>query len=62
MSWVDSQNYIFDSFYIPDRDPPNKFNYTKLQQPGVSSEFLDRQMEYYNNYGSKLYPSIVSNN
>lgn len=30
LKWVDSENYIFDSFKIPDRDPPGRFNYSKL--------------------------------
>lgn len=62
LDFTESQNYIFDKFYIPDRDPPGRFNYSKLQQPRVSSDFFDNEIEYYQKYGSKLYPAIVINN
>lgn len=62
LSWVESEQYIFDKFSIPDRDVPGRFNVTKLKQPGVYSQFLDEEIEYYGKYGSKLYPAVVINN
>jgi len=59
---IESTKYIFAKFNRPNYGPSDFLNYGSLIEDGVTSEYLDNEIDYYNKYGSKLWPAIVINN
>jgi hypothetical protein len=63
LDWRESESYIFGKFNRqPGTFKENSWNYTTLQDESVTSDFFDQEIEYYDRYGSKLWPAVIINN
>ena len=61
-NFYESEKYVFDQFRRPGYHKEGVLDITSLQQPGVYSEFFEKEIEYYERYGAKMWPAVVINN